>query len=87
VTSHVPQGSVLGPVLFKSFVNNIDSEIECTLSKFAEDARLSGAADTSEGPGQDQEIGLSELYEIQQGQVQGPAPGLGQPPLSIQAGR
>jgi len=44
----VPQGSVLGPILFLIFINDLDSSLVSSVFKFADDTKLVGKANSTQ---------------------------------------
>lgn len=58
----IPQGLVLAPILFNSFINDVDDGTECILSN----TKLGGVADTPDACAQEAaEMGWQEPDDVQ----------------------
>ena len=49
VLSEIPQGSVLGPVLFVIYINDIESYVSSKILKFTDDTKIVGVVNRPEG--------------------------------------
>ncbi|KAK4825053.1 hypothetical protein QYF61_023057 [Mycteria americana] len=70
VTSGVPQGFILEPVLVNIFSNDLRDRTACTLIQFADSAKLGGVVDTPDGC-----AAIQRDLETLEKWVQSPAPG------------
>jgi hypothetical protein len=61
ILSGIPQGSILGPLLFITFINDLELGITNSILKFADDTKLFGGAGTREAIEQ-LRMDLLELY-------------------------
>ena len=62
VTSGIPQGSVLGPLLFVAYINDLPRGLKSTAKMFADDTKLYARSDTENGPS-DLQDDLNALQE------------------------
>ena len=65
VTSGIPQGSVLGPLLFVAYINDLPRGLQSTVKIFADDTKLYAQSNTTDGP-QSLQHDLDKLQEWSQ---------------------
>ena len=63
VTSGVPQGSVLGPLLFLLYINDISDQMRCQVRLFADDCVLYSMVDTNQASSEEIRHGLTKVVE------------------------
>ena len=63
VTSGVPQGSVLGPLLFSMFVCDIPEKLNCFISMFADDTKVYEVINKLDGELSDLQLDINSLQD------------------------
>ena len=63
VTSGIPQGSVLGPILFVIFINDLPNDIKTNVYMFADDTKLFQTIKRTQLPGSALQEDLDKLHE------------------------
>ena len=46
IRSGVQKGSILGPLLFTIFIDNLDEELLCEIFRFADDSKIASQVNT-----------------------------------------
>ena len=65
VSSGVPQGSIVGPLLFIVYINDLDEKMTSTVLKFADDTKISSISQQELQRDLDTAVGWAQTWQMQ----------------------